>query len=386
MCSFSNVLHRNSKPVLLIDSQDTLYILDFGIASIEEGLSKQSGGSLIMGTPGYMAPEQAINKNITFKADIFALGVVAFEILGGERPFSGSDFTTATKSVIRDRPKTLSVVNPEIPVAVDSIFDSVLSKAPEIRPNSAIEFVDALAKALNTSLEVGSFKPNISARLETDSSNFNSELADSSSSDSIVQGKSNFKKWTVLTAAFCLVMLAIISLTTFLPTPKSSLNSQTRAIDTYSVIEAELDREILVNLPEKVKVDLSKDLTLMSSIELISLMQDSTEADFMVKVINQAVDRSIPYLFEGLYQARNHDSYVVRELVMKSFGKLDDSRVEVILLNALDDYDARVRLAAARALKKRGTSKSLNYLVAKKTRDSSPAVQEALENAIQSIK
>ena len=381
------VLHKDIKPGnLLIDQQNTLFILDFGIASIEETISKQSGDDVVMGTPGYMAPEQAMNVNVTFKVDLFSLGVVAFEMLAGSRPFSGSDFTTAVRSVVKERPKSITAVNPAIPVAVESVFERILSKAPEVRHDSATEFVEDLAAAFGKSLSFSSGSKWRDGENKPPQFDIQEETAEDLEADLNAIKEARFRRWTITAAMFCVLMIIFIGTLVISSGEEDSGLKATRAIDARAVIDAGLAQEIEISLPELSEVDLSKGVLEMSSNELLSLITHAeAPEDKIIGAISEGKERSIPYLFEALVKAKDHASYVVREKAIKVIGELEDDRGVSVLLESLDDYDTRVRLAAARALGDLGGAKVVNYLSVKVSRESSAAVKKALTETIEKI-
>src|SRR5688572_32395791 len=83
-----NVMHRDVKPAnILLDEAGRVYLADFGIARLVEGATQLTAAGLISGTPAYMAPEQATGLDLDHRVDIYALGVVAYEVLAGRVPF-----------------------------------------------------------------------------------------------------------------------------------------------------------------------------------------------------------------------------------------------------------------------------------------------------------
>jgi serine/threonine-protein kinase len=118
------VWHRDIKPAnLIVMTNGRLKIADFGIARIDSSNLTQIGA--IMGTPGYMAPEQYAGADVDWRADIFSAGVVLYQLLTGQKPFAGSAESVAYK-VCYETPQLPSAVDPE---GVDAKYDGVVMRA-----------------------------------------------------------------------------------------------------------------------------------------------------------------------------------------------------------------------------------------------------------------
>jgi serine/threonine-protein kinase len=138
------VIHRDIKPANIMRSQDGAYMLsDFGIASMRDQVARGDEG-LVLGTPGYLAPESYASKVHNAQTDLFALGVTLVECLTGRRPFSGKSLEqiisrTATDPVVMPAP-----VMTGMPKAMRSFVDQLLEKRPKDRFKTAQEGLDAL--------------------------------------------------------------------------------------------------------------------------------------------------------------------------------------------------------------------------------------------------
>jgi len=141
-------VHRDIKPSnILFDRKDNPYISDFGIAKMLETQSGSVTGSAIIGTPAYMAPEQASGEAIDGRADIYALGIILFEMLTGKQPYEAdTPMGVAVKHIIEPVPHILDV-NPKLPAGMDTIIQNAMAKDRNKRFGTAMEMTSAL-KAL----------------------------------------------------------------------------------------------------------------------------------------------------------------------------------------------------------------------------------------------
>lgn len=142
------VVHRDLKPenVMLGDFGE-VYVLDWGIAHITDGseIVREDIGHFHAGSPGYMAPEQAQSEPITPKTDVFALGVMLYEMLTGSRPFADEDLLSIAARSTRDFRNSPSSVDPSrIPASFDTLVLSCLARNPDNRPPSARFIADAI--------------------------------------------------------------------------------------------------------------------------------------------------------------------------------------------------------------------------------------------------
>jgi serine/threonine-protein kinase len=146
----SGVVHRDVKPAnLLLDDEENVHVADFGIASTT-GADALTAPGTVLGTAGYLAPEQARGEPATAASDRYALGVVAFELLTGRRPFAGDTPTTEAFAHLNADVPRATAVDSTLPVAVDDVFRSALAKDPHLRPVSAQALVGRLREALET--------------------------------------------------------------------------------------------------------------------------------------------------------------------------------------------------------------------------------------------
>jgi eukaryotic-like serine/threonine-protein kinase len=142
------VIHRDIKPANIILLPDgTVKVADFGIAHIESSELTQVG--TVLGTPSYMSPEQIQGLPIDGRSDLFSVGVILYQFLTGERPFTGSSTITMRK-VLEENPLPPSRFNVQLPGAMDAVVRKALEKRADDRYQSADEFAAALQAAAKT--------------------------------------------------------------------------------------------------------------------------------------------------------------------------------------------------------------------------------------------
>jgi serine/threonine-protein kinase len=143
------ILHRDVKPGnVLMDSQGRPLLADFGLARSAEVSSGLTSTGTVLGTPLYMAPEQATGAPLDRRADQYALAVIAFELLAGRVPFSADSPLAVLHQHVAAPPPPLSSVLPGASAAVDAVLARGLAKRPAERFDTCGAFVSALAAAL----------------------------------------------------------------------------------------------------------------------------------------------------------------------------------------------------------------------------------------------
>ncbi|MGE5384416.1 MAG: serine/threonine protein kinase [Betaproteobacteria bacterium] len=148
------IVHRDIKPanIFILDSGQAK-VGDFGIARIESSVLTQAGS--VLGTPAYMSPEQFMGQRVDGRSDIFSAGVILYQFLSGEKPFSGQ-LTTIMHKVLKEDPIAPSELNVQAPPAFDAVVKKAMAKRPEDRYQTAQEFIDALMTALENRDAAGS--------------------------------------------------------------------------------------------------------------------------------------------------------------------------------------------------------------------------------------
>jgi serine/threonine-protein kinase len=142
-----SIVHRDIKPAnLLRTSGGTVKVTDFGISRALE--SQTTTGSVLVGTPSYMSPEQCLGQAIDGRSDLFSLGCVLYEFISGERAFDGANYVATAHKVLHETPVPLRTLCHDLPDAVAQVVDTALAKSPGDRFASAGEMADALRDAL----------------------------------------------------------------------------------------------------------------------------------------------------------------------------------------------------------------------------------------------
>ncbi|MFO7784381.1 MAG: CHASE2 domain-containing serine/threonine-protein kinase [Thermodesulfobacteriota bacterium] len=147
----ANVIHRDIKPanIMLLEAGG-VKVTDFGIAKAISSSRTRTG--VILGTPNYMSPEQIMGQKIDRRSDIFALGVLFFQLLTGRLPFQGENLSNLLYQITQVRHPSIREINPKIPKACEQIIDKALAKNPADRFQSASEMAE-LVGLLSTKIE-----------------------------------------------------------------------------------------------------------------------------------------------------------------------------------------------------------------------------------------
>jgi serine/threonine protein kinase/Tfp pilus assembly protein PilF len=169
------VVHRDLKPAnVMVTGDGRVKVLDFGLAKPAQAESSPnltqamtvesplSGVGQLLGTVPYMAPEQVRGEAVDARTDVFAFGIIVYELATGRRPFSGASFADVSSSILRDAPKPLSGARADLPGDLERIVVRCLEKAPRDRFQSALDVHNEL-RLLKRSLERSGPEPSLAS-------------------------------------------------------------------------------------------------------------------------------------------------------------------------------------------------------------------------------
>jgi serine/threonine protein kinase len=212
------IFHRDLKPENIMlreaDGEEQVKVIDFGIAKVKNSVMAPSTATGIMaGTIAYMSPEQLSAQPLTSASDIYALGVIAYEMLTGRRPFnpeSAFKLLEMQRAGLRVRPSDL---RPSLPLAAEAVILKALCFAPRERYQRARDFTEALAHALTDEVSA----PEDSTLPQTLLPTVQDEREKTADEDKAHQGQEPFLSKTVIYAAIAFLALVVAALAVWSP-------------------------------------------------------------------------------------------------------------------------------------------------------------------------
>ena len=143
----AGIVHRDLKPTNVLIHQDGRALLaDFGLARGAGQPTHLTTIGLAIGTPGYMAPEQVMGHDVDRRADIYALGVLTFEMLTGRLPYTGANRMEVAYNTVNAPVPSACAINPNLPDELDQLLQKVLAKDPNQRPQTVRDLLGLMAK------------------------------------------------------------------------------------------------------------------------------------------------------------------------------------------------------------------------------------------------
>jgi serine/threonine protein kinase len=413
------VIHRDLKPAnLVMDPKSNVYILDFGIAYLDSTFTQDfyNKQKTTAGTPGYMSPEQILNKELDARSDLFSLAVVTFELLTGRKPYKGKDFREISENVLKSEPEDIEKYI-STGGALGEFFKKALARERNNRFSNANEFYEELIKITYTneaieknnidrtaveqnwkSLKIntktltrnGSVlkdvvnQPKISIQQQT--STFYSNVADDTLMDKNKKNKTNLTKYLIM---FITVFISVVGLYVYTKSspPITNYKSVTDQVEDSKADTPnnQLSPEIVT--PVQIDNETNRLLTEVTETDLVQNIINTESSDkIIIESINELERRNLSSLIENnIALLLSHDSMDVRIETMKLIGRLKLGSASSELLVMLDDFDPNVRKSAAQVLGELGSRKSLAYLNARLQTEEIPQVKDAIVNAISQI-
>lgn len=435
------VIHRDLKPSnIIVDKNESCYVVDFGVAKIQETICREAEDSQsdepVMGTPGYMSPEQILGKSLDGRTDLFSLAVVAFECFCGTRPFGGKDFTEVLTNIINEKPLPLSSVS-SLPLTLEAEFERALAKDRNDRFQSAVEMVKAFREALGLkkadlsqssdtsakeSIPVRQRKPSewqdLSGFETSGSDSDRSEPVDSPLSetrasfpiqpdpgahsdlppgfrgevpDDLEESDSTglFPLVVAFIAASCIVVgISVLWLVRggngadkplVTVSPKlNSENSESEPTVTKTNTPPSVDDDDIRHEEEQKKYALS-----LASLR--SLIEDGQE-QLLLEVLESLQGTSSSKFLEEVPRLLEYDSYRVRIETVKVLAFYNDPKATSLLVESLNDHDPLVRGHTAQALLKRPTKSSMRAILARYEQEDNETVRKVLKRVLDQSK
>lgn len=248
------IVHRDLKPENLFSSQSSegreiLKVIDFGISKrLDSGARSFTIENQSLGSPQYMAPEQmSTPSQVDWRADVWSLGVVLFELLTKSVPFSGETFQVICVKVLRDEPESLKALRPDVPPAIENIIMRCLEKDPANRYSSVKELALALepfayAKHVANRQTTGEYtKARINPAL---SSVANPDGRDTDRTDLDQSIRAN-PRWPLALLALLIVCVVAV----YRPEARSMSSALTRASDSFAVLVKQTYKRLRAAVP-----------------------------------------------------------------------------------------------------------------------------------------
>jgi serine/threonine-protein kinase len=249
----NGIIHRDLKPAnVMITSDGLLKVLDFGLAKpVGDTLHSDSNGAwdsadapalttpgAVLGTVGYMSPEQTLGGDVDARTDVFSFGVVLYEMFSGYRPFPGSSRQEVAVALLRSAPQPLSVLCPDLPRPVEEVVNRCLAS------NAADRYADCgeVARDLRTAVEGLSSSLSMAGDTTGDTTIFDAALGAPPSGMAAGRGRrGGFRFWPAVWWGTALVALTVLAWLawTFFPRPVVQQRQRGIAVLPFTAVDSE---------------------------------------------------------------------------------------------------------------------------------------------------
>ena len=303
----AGVVHRDIKPEnIMLRPDGYAKVLDFGIAKLTEQTlasddhtgettaALQTRQGLVLGTARYMSPEQARGQKVDARSDIWSLGVVLYEMVGGNPPFCGETPSDCIASILTKEPPPLSGVLPDVPLKLESILQKALRKNSDERYQTIKEMLADL-RPLKGELETDSSLPQTKARAE-----------------SIVSKIKRHKRGVLLTLAAALLAAAAVAYSFFFVAPAPLPNEKSIAVLPFENLSEEKSNAYFADgIQDEILTRLSK----IADLKVISRTSTQRYKKTSQKLSEIANQLGVANLLEGSVQKTNDQVRVNVQLI-----------------------------------------------------------------------
>ena len=303
----AGVVHRDIKPEnIMLRPDGYVKVLDFGIAKLTEQrpasdddtsettATLQTRPGLVLGTARYMSPEQARGQKVDARSDIWSLGVVLYEMVGGSPPFRGETPSDCIAAILTTEPPPLSGVLPDVPLKLESILQKALRKNSDERYQTTKEMLADL-RILKSELEADSSLPQTKAGAE-----------------SIVSKIKRHKRGVLLTLAAALLAAAAVAYSFFFVAPSRLPNEKSIAVLPFENLSEDKSNAYFADgIQDEILTRLSK----IADLKVISRTSTQRYKKTHQKLSEIANQLGVANLLEGSVQKTNDQVRVTVQLI-----------------------------------------------------------------------